>query len=97
MSDVVSIVGSDDVEVVADAGGVSGARIKSFIERVERLEEEKKVIAEDIKEVYAEAKTSGFDSKIIRKIVSLRKVKVEQRREDSELLDLYMAAIGMAE
>lgn len=97
MSDVVSISGSDDVEVVADAGGVSGARIKSFIERVERLEEEKKVIAEDIKEVYAEAKTSGFDSKIIRKIVSLRKVKVEQRREDSELLDLYMAAIGMAE
>jgi len=96
MSDVVSIAGGGD-EVVADAGGVSGARIKSFIERVERLEEEKKVIAEDIKEVYAEAKTSGFDSKIIRKIVSLRKVKVEQRREDSELLDLYMAAIGMAE
>lgn len=80
---------------VLDTGGVSGARIKSFIERVERLEEEKKVIAEDIKEVYAEAKTSGFDSKIIRKIVSLRKVKVDQRREDAELLDLYMCAIGM--
>ena len=86
-----------DQEVTADAQGVSGQRIKSFIERVERLEEEKKSIAEDIKEVYAEAKTSGFDSKIIRKIVSLRKVKVEQRREDGELLDLYMVAIGMAE
>lgn len=85
------------VETQADAGGVSGARIKSFIERVERLEAEKKVIAEDIKEVYAESKTSGFEPKIIKKIVSLRKVKLEQRREDNELLELYQSVIGMEE
>ena len=80
-----------------ETGGVSGARIKSFIERAERLEEEKRVIAEDIKEVYAEAKCSGFDPKIIKKIVSLRRITLEKRREDSELLELYQCAIGMAE
>lgn len=81
----------------SEAGGVAGDRLKSFIERIERLETEKKVIAEDIKEVYAEAKTTGFEPKIIRKIVSYRKMELEKRREESELLDLYMSAIGMAE
>lgn len=81
----------------SDTGGVAGDRLKSFIERVERLETEKKVIAEDIKEVYAEAKTTGFEPKIIRKIVSYRKMELEKRREESELLELYMSAIGMAE
>lgn len=76
---------------------VSGARLKSFIERVERLEEEKKVLAEDIRDVYSEAKATGFEPKIMRKIVSLRKSNLEKRREEQELLDLYMAAIGMAE
>lgn len=76
---------------------VSGARLKSFIERVERLEEEKKVLAEDIRDVYGEAKATGFEPKIMRKIVSLRKSNLEKRREEQELLDLYMAAIGMAE
>ena len=80
-----------------ETGGVSGARIKSFIERVERLSQEKDDIAEHIKDVYAEAKTSGFDPKIIRKIVALRKVTQEKRREDEELLDLYLCAIGMGE
>ncbi len=75
----------------------SGQRIKSFIERIERLEEEKKSIAEDIKDVYGEAKAMGFEAKIIRKIVSLRKTNLEKRREESELLDLYMSAIGMEE
>ena len=77
--------------------GVPGERLKSFIERVERLETEKQIIAEDIKEVYAEAKTSGFEPKIIRKVVSMRKIELEKRREDGELLDLYMCAIGMEE
>ncbi|MDE1151278.1 MAG: DUF2312 domain-containing protein [Micavibrio sp.] len=86
----------DDAEV-ADVGGVSGARLKSFIERVERLEEEKKSLAEDIKDVYGEAKATGFDAKIMRKIVSLRKSNLEKRREEQELLDLYMSAIGMVE
>ena len=80
-----------------DTGGVAGARLKSFIERIERLEVEKKVIAEDIKEVYAEAKTTGFEPKIIRKIVSVRKIELQKRREENELLDLYMSAIGMLE
>lgn len=76
---------------------VTGARIKAFIERVERMEEEKKAIAEDIKDVYAEAKATGFEPKILRKIVSMRKQNAEKRREEQELTDLYCAAIGMAE
>jgi len=76
---------------------ISGNRLKSFIERVERLEEEKKTIAEDIRDVYGEAKSVGFDPKIMRKIVSLRKTNLEKRREEQELLELYMSAIGMAE
>ncbi len=78
-----------------DVGGVAGQRLKSFIDRIERLEEEKKALAEDVKEVYAEAKGVGFDAKTIRKIVSLRKLEPEQRNEEEELLDLYKTAIGM--
>lgn len=80
-----------------NSGEFSGQRIKSFIERVERLEEEKKALAEDIKEVYGEAKALGFEAKILRKIVSLRKTNLEKRREENELLELYMSAIGMEE
>ena len=78
-------------------GEISGNRLKSFIERVERLEEEKKTIGEDIRDVYSEAKATGFEPKIMRKIVSLRKSNLEKRREEQELLELYMSAIGMAE
>lgn len=78
-------------------GEVSGARLKSFIERVERLEEEKKALAEDVRDIYSEAKATGFDPKIMRKIISLRKTNLEKRREEQELLELYMSAIGMAE
>lgn len=78
-----------------DVGGVAGARIKSFIERVERLEEEKAAIAEDIKEVYGEAKATGFEVKILRRIIKLRKMDIEKRREEDELLELYKSAIGM--
>ncbi len=81
----------------ADVGGVAGARLKAFIERIERLEEEKKAIAEDVKEVYGEAKATGFEPKIIRKIISTRKIDLQKRREENELLELYMAAIGMME
>lgn len=84
-------------ETANDGGEVSGTRLKSFIERVERLEEEKKTLAEDIRDVYSEAKATGFEPKIMRKIVSLRKTNLEKRREEQELLDLYMSAIGMAE
>lgn len=78
-----------------EVGGVAGARIKSFVERVERLEEEKTAMMEDIKEIYGEAKATGFDVKTLRNIVKLRKLDLEKRREADELLDLYKSAIGM--
>ncbi len=69
--------------------------MRAFIERIEKLEEEKKAIAEDIKEVYGEAKGTGFDTKIIRKIVSIRKQDRDKRREEEEILDLYLSALGI--
>jgi uncharacterized protein (UPF0335 family) len=80
---------------VSDAGGVAGERLKSFVERIERLEEEKRALAEDIKEVYSEAKGAGFDAKTIRQLVRLRKLDEEDRDEQEALLDLYMRALGM--
>lgn len=74
---------------------IAGERLKSFIERIERLEEEKAGLAEDIKDIYAEAKGTGFDTKTIRKIVKLRKMDAEKRREEEELLEIYMTALGM--
>ncbi|MDE1900075.1 MAG: DUF2312 domain-containing protein [Alphaproteobacteria bacterium] len=79
----------------SNTGGISGERLRSFIQRIEKLEEDKAAVGEDLKEVYAEAKGVGFDTKIIRQIVRLRKIEVEKRRETDELLDLYKAAIGM--
>lgn len=70
-------------------------QLKSLIERIERLEEEKKVIAGDIKEVYAEAKAHGFDTGILRKVIGLRRKEVTEREEEQSMLDLYMAALGM--
>lgn len=91
------LIGEDENhgQVGHNSGEVSGQRLKSFIERIERLEEEKKTLAEDIRDVYSEAKATGFEPKIIRKIISRRKANVEKRREEEELLNLYMAAIGM--
>ena len=74
---------------------VDGAHLRAFIERIERLEEEKKALGDDIKDVYAEAKGNGFDVKIIRKIVSIRKQDRDKRREEEEILELYLAALGM--
>jgi len=74
---------------------VAAGQLKSVIERIERLEEEKKEVAEQIKEVYAEAKANGFDAKILRKVVSLRKKPTEERQEEEALLDLYLSALGM--
>lgn len=76
-------------------GGVAGQRLKSFIERVERLEEEKAALMEDIKEVFAEAKGVGFDTKTMRRLIKLRKMDAQKRTEDQELLSLYADAIGM--
>jgi uncharacterized protein (UPF0335 family) len=78
-----------------DVGGIAGDRLKSFIERIERLEEEKRTLAEDIKEVYAEAKGTGFDTKIIRQIIRIRKRDQDELDEEESLLEVYMRALGM--
>ena len=75
---------------------VAAGQLRAFIERIERLEEEKKTIADDIKEVYAEAKGTGFDTKAIRALVRLRKKDQAEREEEESILDLYKAALGMA-
>ena len=76
--------------------GIAGDYLRSFVERIERLEEEKKVISDDIKDVYAEAKGTGFDVKILRKIIALRTKQPHEREEEDAILDLYMHALGMA-
>jgi len=70
-------------------------QLKSIVDRIERLEEEKKAIAADIKEVYAEAKGNGYDIKILRKIISLRKKEIGERMEEEAMLDVYLSALGM--
>jgi uncharacterized protein (UPF0335 family) len=74
---------------------VAADQLKSFIERIERLEEEKAGIAGDIKEIYAEAKGNGFDTKVLRKIIALRKRDYAERKEEEAILELYMQALGM--
>ena len=80
---------------MTDVGGVSSERLRSFVERIERLEEEKTALMADIKEVYAEAKGTGFDVKTMRKVVSLRKMDESDRQEAEFLLDTYLSALGM--
>jgi uncharacterized protein (UPF0335 family) len=80
---------------MADVGGIAGDRLKSFIERIERLEEEKRALQEDIKEVYAEAKGTGFDTKIMRQIVKIRRMDKDDLDEQETLLDVYKRALGM--
>ncbi|MCB9957034.1 MAG: DUF2312 domain-containing protein [Rhodospirillaceae bacterium] len=82
---------------MSDVEGIAADRLRSFIERIERLEEEKAALAADIKEVYGEAKGVGFDTKVMRQVIRLRKMEQADRREQEELLDLYKRAIGMAE
>ena len=78
---------------MANVGGVSGQILRSFIERIENLEERKKEIADDIRDVYAEAKGSGFDAKVMRQVIKLRKMDSNDREEQEYLLDTYMRAI----
>ena len=80
---------------MADVGGVAGDRLRAFIERIERLEEERIALGDDLREVYAEAKATGFDPKIMRQIVRLRKMESSDREEQEYLLDTYKAALGM--
>jgi len=75
--------------------GPNKDEVLQYISRIEKLEEEKKATGEDIKEVYSELKSNGYDSKIIRKLVSIRRKTKEERQEEETLLELYMNAIGM--
>jgi uncharacterized protein (UPF0335 family) len=80
---------------MAKKGGVAAERLKSFVERVERLEEERGALSADIREVYAEAKGTGFDTKVMRQIVRLRKMDSAARQEQEALLDVYRKAVGL--
>jgi len=77
------------------SGGIAADRLRSFLDRIERLEEEKAGLTADIREVYAEAKGSGFDTKVMRQIVRLRKMDSADRQEQEALLDVYRRAIGL--
>ena len=82
---------------MTDVAGIAADRLKSFVERIERLEEEKRGLSEDIKEVYAESKSTGFDNKIIRQIIRLRKMDKADRQEQRAILELYEEALGMVD
>jgi uncharacterized protein (UPF0335 family) len=85
---------ADDSSSIDVLNSTAQTRLKTIIERIERLEEEKAGIANDIKEVFAEAKGEGFDVKILRKVVRIRKQDKAKRQEEEALLDLYLSAIG---
>jgi uncharacterized protein (UPF0335 family) len=80
---------------MADVGGIASDRLRTIIERVERLEEEKSTLTEDIKEVFSEAKAAGFDVKILRQVIRLRKLDSSDRQEQEAVLDLYKRALDM--
>lgn len=79
-----------------DLGSIeTNDQLRSIVERIERLEEEKKTVADDIKEVYAEAKGNGFDTKVLRKVIAIRKRDAAERAEEEAILDLYLTALGI--
>ena len=85
---------ADDSSTIDTLGGAAQSQLRSIVERIERLEEDKAAVSADLKEVYAEAKGNGFDTKILRKVVRLRKQDRAKRQEEEALLDLYLSAIG---
>ncbi len=80
---------------MSETGGIAADRLRSFVERIERLEEEKAALTADIREVYSEAKGTGFDVKTLRQVVRLRKLDKADRQEQEELLDLYKRTLDM--
>ncbi|GAN62616.1 DUF2312 domain-containing protein [Acetobacter indonesiensis] len=89
--DTEGFAGGDDAAV----GGIAADRLRSIIERVERLEEERKALAGDIKDIFTEAKSAGFDIKVIKQIIRLRKQEPAEVEEQETLLDIYRRALGM--
>jgi uncharacterized protein (UPF0335 family) len=85
---------ADDSASFDTLSGTAQGKLKSLVERIERLEEDKAAVANDLKEVYAEAKGEGFDTKILRKVIRLRKADAAKRQEEEALIELYVAAIG---
>lgn len=85
----------DDNQKAATTESVAKDQLRAFVERIERMEEEKKAISDDIREIYSEAKGNGFDTKVLRMIIKIRKRDASERMEQEALLDLYMAALGM--
>ena len=82
---------------MAEVGGIAAERLRAFLERIERLEEEKAALTADIREVYAEAKASGFDARVMRQVIRLRKMDRSQRQEHEHLLELYKRAVGLGD
>jgi uncharacterized protein (UPF0335 family) len=80
--------------MAAKKGGVDSGRLKSLIERIEKLEEERRTIGEDVKEVFSEAKAAGYDARIIRRVIALRRMDRADRQEQEELVQLYLSAVG---
>ncbi len=85
---------ADDASSIEVLNTTAQGKLKSIVERIERLEEDKAAVANDLKEVYAEAKGEGFDTKILRKVIRLRKQEAAKRQEEEALIDLYISAIG---
>lgn len=84
-----------DMDTYPAVGGIAADRLRSIIERVERLEEERKALAGDIKDIFTEAKSAGFDVKVIRQIIRLRKLEPAEVEEQETLLDIYRRALGI--
>jgi uncharacterized protein (UPF0335 family) len=85
---------ADDSSSIETLNTTAQGKLKSLVERIERLEEDKAAVASDLKEVYGEAKSEGFDTKILRKVVRLRKADSAKRQEEEALIELYISAIG---
>lgn len=82
---------------MTDVGGIAAEQLRSYIERIERIHEERDGLAADVRDIFAEAKGTGFDTRIMREILRLRRMEKEDRQEHDELLDLYRQALGMLE
>ena len=82
--------------MASKTGGVEVSKLKQYIERIERLEEEKAALASDVRDLFAESKANGFDTKAMRQVLKLRKMEASERTEQEYMLDLYKRALGMA-
>ena len=85
----------DNEHANAEVGGIAVDRLRSIIERIERMEEEKKALSSDIKDIYAEAKSAGFDVKVVRQIIAIRRKEPAELEEEETLMEIYRKALGV--